>query len=196
VLSIGSPSDSRLRRFIASQSECGLTYAAVGATAATPPDGFSNYRGRTRLGRGAACFQRAKAALDDWAQLHLGWLEVFPLKAPLEAGQVVAVGVRLAGVWSFNACRIVYVVDEAAPAARYGFAYGTLPDHVATGEERFLIEWNPADDIVSFEIVVFSRPRHWLARVGYPAIVCVQRRFRREAPEAMRRAIDQLKVSH
>ena len=89
-----------------------------------------------------------------------------------------------------NACRIVYVVDEAVPVARYGFAYGTLSDHVAQGEERFLVEWSPADDVVWFEIVVFSRVRHWLARFGYPALVYVQRRFRREAPAAMRRAIE------
>jgi uncharacterized protein (UPF0548 family) len=192
MLSIGRPSDARLRRFIENQSGCPFTYADVGATAATLPDSFSVYRDRSSLGRGEACYQRAKAALDDWRQLRLGWLDAFPCKAPLQAGQVVAVGVRLFGVWSLNACRIVYVVNDAAPIARYGFAYGTLPDHIAIGEERFLVEWNPADDIVRFEINVFSRPRHWLARIGYPALVYVQRRFRREAPEAMRRAVDQL----
>ena len=102
----------------------------------------------------------------------------------------MTVGVRLLGIWSTSACRIVYVVDEPAPAARYGFAYGTLRDHVAIGEERFLIEWNPTDDQVWFDILVFSRPRHWLARLGYPALLYVQRRFRRAAPKAMLRAVE------
>jgi uncharacterized protein (UPF0548 family) len=190
MLIFGKPPEAVLRRFISKQAEQPFTYTAVGATATTPPDDFSVYHDRSQLGRGEACFQKAKTALDNWAQLHLGWLEVFPRGAPLQAGEVAAVGVRLFGVWSLNACRIVYVVDDAAPIARYGFAYGTLPDHVAAGEERFLVEWNPADDIVWFEILVFSRPRHWLARLGYPALVYVQRRFRREAPEAMRRAIE------
>jgi uncharacterized protein (UPF0548 family) len=192
MLSIGKPSDARLRRFIENQSGCSFTYADVGATAAQPPVGFKAYEGRSQIGRGEACYRKARAALDDWSQLRLGWLEAFPRNTPLRAGQVVVVGVRLFGLWSLNACRIIYVVDDDAPITRYGVAYGTLSDHVAIGEERFLVEWNPADDIVWFEINVFSRPRHWLARIGYPALAYVQRRFRREAPEAMRRAVDQL----
>jgi len=30
--------------------------------------------------------------------------------------------------------------NEEEPIQRYGFAYGTLPDHAETGEERFLVE--------------------------------------------------------
>ncbi len=171
MLSIGRPSDARLRRFIENQSGCPFTYADVGATATQRPVGLKVYHGRTQIGRGEACYRKAKAALDDWRQLRLGWLDAFPCNAPLRAGQVVVIGVRIFGIWSLNACRIVYVVDDAAPIARYGFAYGTLPDHVAIGEERFLVEWT---------------------RIGYPALVYVQRRFRGEAPEAMRRAVDQL----
>lgn len=189
MLAIKRPTPERLREYLATQASAAFTYPEVGATAATLPRGYSVYQGRSELGRGARCFQLARHALDRWAQLRLGWLEVLPCDAPLQIGEVVAVGARLFGVWSFNACRIIYVVDEADPVARYGFAYGTLPDHMAVGEERFLVEWNPADDIVWFGITVFSRPRHWLARLGYPALAYVQRRFRREAPEAMRRAV-------
>ena len=37
---------------------------------------------------------------------------------------------------------------------KFGFAYGTLPDHAATGEERFLIEWNQDDDSVWYDILL------------------------------------------
>ncbi|HEY2148330.1 MAG TPA: DUF1990 domain-containing protein [Pirellulales bacterium] len=190
ALTIGRPNEGQISRFIARQSLQPFSYEAIGATAGAMPADFSQYRGRSELGRGETCFRRAKAALDEWRQLRLGWLDVFPKGVPLKVGETVAVGARIAGVWSLNACRIVYVVDEHDPVARYGFAYGTLSDHIAAGEERFVIEWNQADDVVWFEIAVFSRPRHWLARIGYPALVYVQRRFRRESPRAMRRAID------
>ena len=52
----------------------------------------------------------------------------------------------LLGLWWLNACRIVYVVDEAGPVTKFGFAYGTLPGHAGTGEERFLVEWDRASD--------------------------------------------------
>ena len=55
-----------------------------------------------------------------------------------------------------NACRVVYVVDEEEPIQRYGFAYGTLPDHAETGEERFLVEWNRASGEVWYDILAFS----------------------------------------
>ncbi len=187
---IRSPDEDKVRALLASQAGHPFSYAEVGTTRGAMPDGYASYRGRDELGRGETCFRRAKAALAEWRQLRLGWLDVFPKGVPLKVGETVAVGARIAGVWSLNACRIVDVVDEHDPVARYGFAYGTLPDHMAAGEERFLVEWNPADDVVWFEIAVFSRPRHWLARIGYPALVYVQRRFRRESPTAMRRAID------
>jgi len=86
----------------------------------------------------------------------------------IHAGEVMAVLARAIGLWWLNACRIVYVVDEVEPIQRFGFAYGTLPDHAASGEERFLIEWNRADNSVWYDILSFSRARHILARLGYP----------------------------
>ena len=60
--------------------------------------------------------------------------------APITEGTVVGVLGRHFGVWSLNACRIVYVIEEqASPLRRYGFAFGTLPAHVERGEERFTV---------------------------------------------------------
>lgn len=84
------------------------------------------------------------------------------------------------------AARIVYVVDEPN---RYGFAYGTLPHHPVAGEEAFLVEQDEGGN-VSFEIEVFSRPRHPLARLGKPVSRLVQkkttRRYMRGMLEASR----------
>jgi uncharacterized protein (UPF0548 family) len=82
------------------------------------------------------------------------------------------------GLWSLNACRIVYVIEEEASLLkRYGFAFGTLPAHLERGEERFTVEWHLAGDSVSYEVFAFARPAHPLARVGPPFVRLVQRRF-------------------
>ncbi len=87
---------------------------------------------------------------------------------PIESGRVVAVLARVLGFWWLNACRIVSVVDEDGPGACFGFAYGTLPGHVEAGEERFLVEWDPSDDSVWYDLSSFSRPNGLLSRLGEP----------------------------
>ena len=52
------------------------------------------------------------------------------------------------GFFSLNACRIVYRGDNDAGNKRFGFAYGTLEEHAESGEERFTVEWNRANDKV------------------------------------------------
>ena len=84
-----------------------------------------------------------------------------------------------------NAARIVYVVDEDGPIYRYGFAYGTLVEHAESGEERFTVEWDRADDNVWYVILAFSRPQKMLARLGYPMSRMLQRRFAEASKAAM-----------
>jgi uncharacterized protein (UPF0548 family) len=67
----------------------------------------------------------------------------------------------------------------------FGFAYGTLPGHLESGEERFLIEWDWADNCVWYDILAFSRHRHILAWLGYPWVRYLQKRFRQESAAAM-----------
>jgi uncharacterized protein (UPF0548 family) len=143
------------------------------------------------LGAGERVFQAARAALERWEQFRLGWVEAVPPDTPIKTGAVVAVVARAAGLWWLNACRIVYTVDEVEPVRRFGFAYGTLPAHVATGEERFLIEWDRSDNSVWYDILAFSRPNHFLTRLGYPLVRRTQKRFARESADAMRRTVGQ-----
>jgi uncharacterized protein (UPF0548 family) len=191
VLLLRKPSVERLREFLAAQARLDLTYPAVGATAAVPLAGYVVDRTRIKLGEGAGTFAVAKAALRRWEHFRLGWVETWPPETPIQGGQVVAVIARLFGLWWLNACRIVYVVDEERPVQRFGFAYGTLPEHAESGEERFTVEWHEADDAVWYDILAFSRPRQLLARLGYPFTRRLQRRFASDSAVAMRRAVGQ-----
>jgi uncharacterized protein (UPF0548 family) len=127
--------------------------------------------------------------LERWDHFRLGWVETWPPDTPIQVGQVVAVMARLFGLWWLNACRIVYVVDEQGPVKRLGIAYGTLPEHAESGEERFTVEWNGADDAVWYDILAFSRPQQRLARLGYRLARRLQKRFTRDSAAAMRRAV-------
>jgi uncharacterized protein (UPF0548 family) len=189
MLSLRRPSAETIREFLAAQSKLGLTYAAVGATAAVLPAGYAVDHTRIKLGAGEKDFSAAKAALERWEQFRLGWVEAWSPETPIQSGEVVAVIARLLGLWWLNACRIVYIEDEQGPIQRFGFAYGTLPDHAGTGEERFLIEWDRVSGAVWYDILAFSRPRQFLARLGYPYLRRVQRRFGKESAATMVRAV-------
>jgi uncharacterized protein (UPF0548 family) len=115
-------------------------------------------------------------------------MDIWPRDAPIAAGQVVLLLARVAGIWWPNAARIVYVIDEDGPVARFAFAYGTLPGHGLRGEERFLVEWDRSDGAVWFEILAFSRPNSFLARLGRPILRRCQKRFGRDASATMLRA--------
>jgi uncharacterized protein (UPF0548 family) len=128
-------------------------------------------------------------ALRRWGQFALGWVEAWSPDTPIQSGEVVAVMGRAIGMWWLNACRIVYVVDESGPISKFGFAYGTLPGHVESGEERFLIEWNRGENSVWYDILAFSRPNHFLTRIGYPMVRRTQKRFGRDSAASMLNAV-------
>ena len=189
MVSVRRPPTEAIRTFLASQAKLDLTYTAGGATGGEPPAGYAVDHVRVHLGRGEEVFVRAKEVLGRWGQFDLGWVEAWSPETPIQAGEVVAVLSRQFGLWWLSACRLVYVVDEAAPVARFGFAYGTLPDHAGAGEERFLVEWDRASDEVWYDIRAFSRPRWLVSRLGYPYMRRLQRRFGRDSAAAMRRAV-------
>jgi uncharacterized protein (UPF0548 family) len=146
-------------------------------------------------GTSIATFSRAKQAIDAW--------RMFPPKvatlcwpAPPHEGQTVAILYSAAALrlWLLMAARVVYLISETAKRdgrqiERFGFAYGTLPDHPERGEERFLVEWDRANDNVWYDLMAFSQPRHWLARVGYPYARYEQARFRRLSGLVMQRTV-------
>jgi len=189
MLSLRKPSADSLRRFLAAQAKLHFSYAAVGATAEPPPAGFVVDHTRIKLGEGEPVFYSAKAALRRWEQFRLGWVEAWSPDTPLQSGEVVAVMGRALGLWWLNASRIVYIVDESGPISKFGFAYGTLPGHVESGEERFLIEWDQGENSVWYDILAFSRPNHFLTRLGYPLVRRTQKRFGRDSAASMLKAV-------
>ncbi|MGL5444654.1 MAG: DUF1990 family protein, partial [[Mycobacterium] stephanolepidis] len=58
---------------------------------------------------------------------------------------------------------------------RRGFAYGTLRGHPETGEEVFIVRFDPSNDVVCVEITAFSRPSYWWVRVGNLVVKQLQR---------------------
>lgn len=189
------PTEEVFGQFIASQQDLPFSYSEVGTTKSQPRDDHRDYtvdHNRTKFGEGEQTYQRAVSALRSWKQFELGWVTVVPRGKPLEVGTTVAVQAKTFGFWSLNAARIVYVIDEKqAGNTTFGFAYGTLPDHVERGEERFTVERHE-DGSVWYDIYAFSRPKHPLARIGFPIARMLQKRFVRDSLAIMRAAVDRL----
>jgi uncharacterized protein (UPF0548 family) len=178
---IHKPTAAEVENFISSQQDLPFSYSQTGATANQPPTGFTVDHNQIQLGKGTQRFQRAVSALQRWEQFDLGWVTVKPSGKPLQVGTTVAVQAHTFGFWSLSAARVIYLIDERqTQSARFGFAYGTLPDHVEQGEERFMIE-RREDDSVWYSIYAFSRPRHPLVRLGFPLARMLQKRFVRES---------------
>jgi hypothetical protein len=54
---------------------------------------------------------------------------------------------------------------------------GTLPTHVESGEQRFIIEWNKKTNNVYIEVISFSQPQQWFTKLGYPVARSIQKHF-------------------
>jgi uncharacterized protein (UPF0548 family) len=186
---IRRPSRPESERFLAAQRDLPYTYPDVGATqVGAAPASYNLDHNRIQLGAGAAAFERAVAALRRWAMFDIGWVQLCWPETQLAPGATFGVAARHFGFWSLNSARIVYLLDDDGSTRRHGFAYGTLPGHVESGEERFLVEWRHSDDSVWYDLFAFSRPHHPLTWAGYPLARMLQRRFARDSKAAMVRA--------
>src|SRR5438552_3587101 len=130
------PSRQAIERFIGASQELPLSYSPIGIVATETGRGDRDEAVAT-IGNGPADFDRARAALLAWTQFDIGWVELFPRHASVEAGTVVAVLIRHFGFWSLNGCRVVYGTGGREDRDRFGFAYGTLTNHAEAGEELF-----------------------------------------------------------
>lgn len=200
MYSLRRPSEKVSREFLKAQSGCDLSYAEVGATrdlgragAPAGPHGYVLDHSRVRLGTGVEAFARARAALFRWEMFDVGWAELLWPETEIERGAVVGILLGTFGLWSLSAAQIVYTIggsDESGSLEHYGFAYGTLPGHVARGEERFSVEWSHEDDGVWYDLLAFSRPTA-LACTVYPYARLLQRRFAASSLRAMTRSVSE-----
>jgi uncharacterized protein (UPF0548 family) len=145
-----------------------LTYAEVGATAGPLPAGYHHVQKSAAIGRGRRRFEEAAEKGMRWGMLRGAGLRVDATSEVAAVGAEVIV--HLGPVQA--PCRVVYVVDEPD---RRGFAYGTLPGHAESGEERFVVRYDPATDEVYAEVVAFSRHATWWSRLGSPVTSVAQR---------------------
>ena len=182
---ISEPSDKDVANFISHQRDLWLTYPAVEPHMLR----LLNYNidhNRIQLGHGEATFRTAIEALKSWRHFDLGWVTIVPRGVKIEVGAIVAVKAHVFGLWSLNACRVVYVFNEAR---RFGFAYGTLPGHVERGEEHFVVEWLP-DNSVWYDILAFSLPQHPLVKLTFPVARLLQKRFARNSLARMKNHVN------
>jgi uncharacterized protein (UPF0548 family) len=160
-----------------------VTYAPIGLARAGAAPGYDMDDTCAVIGRGRADFDRARAALAVWTHFDLGWVELFPRNASIEVGTDVAVLIRHLGFWSLNGARVVYHLEPVE--TRFGFAYGTLPNHAEQGEEIFEVGFDPDSGDVTYRLRAASRPRAAIARLGYPIARALQARFRRDSARVM-----------
>lgn len=146
-----------------------VTYPEVGATAGPLPAGYHHLRLSRRLGVGRAVWEQAAETMFTW-QMHeqAGVHRVGGATSVLPGADV-----ELRWLFLRFACRVVEVVDEPH---RRGFAYGTLPGHPETGEERFEVRIDPDTGVVTGSVVAFSRPGGRLMAVAGPIGRLAQRR--------------------
>ena len=183
------PTDERIGDFVESQSRLEFTYPLVGATRnGDHPSGFVVDHNHIHLGSGEVTFSAAKQALVEWQHYRFDWVELHRPNVAPAPDQTVGVLARAMGLWVLNACRVVYVVEEEVPLRRLAFAYGTLPEHAESGEERFQVEWHE-DDSVWYDILAFSRPNQLPSRLAYPYVRRKQKQFARESKLAMKDAV-------
>jgi uncharacterized protein (UPF0548 family) len=136
------------------------------------------------VGAGDAAFDRVVAVMREWG-IHKGaGLTVRDPRPP-------ALGVRIdarigVGPLAVPApCRVVWLHDEED---LYGYGFGTLPGHPASGEEAFVVTRDPHGGAVHFEVRAFSRPATWYTRLGGPAARLAQRMVSHRYVAAARRA--------
>jgi uncharacterized protein (UPF0548 family) len=184
---ITRPSAAAIDRFLHESQDRPLSYGPIGIVSGGAP-GYDLDQATVAVGRGRSAFERARAALIAWRQFDVGWVEVFPHRASVAPGTVVAVLIRHLGLWSLNGSRVLYQVGGLDDEDHFGFAYGTLVNHAEAGEELFEVFIDPETDEVVYRIRAASRPRAVLARLGRPVARALQARFRRDSTAAMVRA--------
>lgn len=145
-----------------------LTYDEVGGTSAGAPAGYRAVA-RTRTLR-RRDFEGAVEDLMRWRMHERAGLRVAASAERAAVDEVVVLRLGPGPLSLRIPCRVVAVTDESG---RAGFAYGTLPGHPETGEERFELARQP-DGSVVFEITAFSRPATVLAKAGGPVSRLVQ----------------------
>ncbi|MBM4367827.1 MAG: DUF1990 domain-containing protein [Deltaproteobacteria bacterium] len=174
---LSPPTDATLRSLLDHARAAPHNYAEVGLSRGNEaPPGYWPNRGQATL---PVAFDHASEALLALQMFDLGWLRAVGRVAE---GEAVAVTTRVLGVWTAQACRVIYVEREQS---RLRWGYGTVAGHAMAGEERF--ELRREGDRVVYEVFSYSRPATLLSRLALPLVRPLQRRFAVESAARMAR---------
>ncbi|MGO2860859.1 MAG: DUF1990 family protein [Brevibacterium sp.] len=166
----------------------------------------------------ASLFPLARAAILSWQMQEDAGVIARP-KRRVRAGMIVDLWLnpvwpasprRLRGrdlVVPVGSCEVVEVIDEPRSA---GFVYRTLPGHLESGEQTFLVsvvgndhlgdpdgagngldDIGGSDDRLTASIMSDSVPGHPLLRAFAPASVAAQRMMARRYADGLRRMLRQ-----
>src|SRR5438552_2805270 len=105
---LSKPDPAAVRSFLESQRGQPFSYAEVGASQAAAPPGYNVDHNRIQLGNGRETFSKAIVAIRDWKMFDFDWIEISPVRPPIDVGVNVAVIANHRGFYSLNAARIVY----------------------------------------------------------------------------------------
>ena len=128
-------------------------------------------------------FRRVATAISEYRIFPPALGDRVLAKTPLTIGDTVGLNYRfLPGLRMFVASRVIEVFDWPTPTGwRAGFTYRTLKFHAELGEETFAVEKDSATGDVTASLAAWSRPGHWLTRLGYPYARWCQRHAGRSA---------------
>jgi uncharacterized protein (UPF0548 family) len=162
-----------------------FTYDEIGRTVAGPlPSGYRHGVRRVVVGHGREAFERTAAAVLGWRAQRAVGLRVRASGPASSPGTVVVLTAGLPRLGYDIPCRVVW---GAATGDERGFAYGTLPGHPESGEERFAVRLTPSG-AVEFEIRTFFRLASLPARLAAPVSLLLQRAATERYLSAIRRA--------
>ena len=140
-LHLGRPSEQRLEQL--RERACDdATTNPIGMLHGDLPDGFHHQTWRLPIEHGD--MERAAAGIRAWAGHEAAGIHRVPTQPTIVAGQTLAMAIPVGPISVSATARIIEVVDEPD---RYGFTYSTLPHHPEDGEESFIIERGPNDEL-------------------------------------------------
>ena len=183
---LSRPKEQQLQAYVKALESAPYSYPEVGASRGDFPQGYKHSHDRFYLGQGEEIWAYACQLVENWQMFPSDWTFIYPPEPPQEE-DVVAVCFKQFGLWWKSACRMVYLEDEPH---RFGFAYGTLPTHVGSGEEFFGIERDEDGDCW-FLIKAYSLPLYWGTRLFPFYMRMKQRDFIGQAGRRMQQLIQE-----
>jgi uncharacterized protein (UPF0548 family) len=196
------PTDELLTQLAEQQAEAELSYSTEGVTRhwevglRQQVKGYDVDQNVCVLGEGEACYLAAVAGLRQW-KMFPRWAQVRGSQGQ-QKGSIIQLCFHLLGLHWHSFGRVVYDFEEehvAGAQHRVGFAYGTLVQHVESGEERFSVAWLK-DGRVVYELQAFSQPRYWMARCAKPLARHWQKKFVRESQQSFQSYVQDCLTTH